>query len=289
MIALLLVFGVVVALLYPGLRPIKGLWIEALWDLLHLPTFFLVTCFLHNLWPDSWRGWGRLGITVTVAFLLALGTEWAQGFLGRSANWGDVAIDAAGIGLGLCWLRTCSDREERFPVWFLVLAAGVGWICLWPAWGTEWAEARLREQLPQLGDFSRWESRMLWRTQGNAQVEKTRDGLGVRIGEGRFSGVSFWSGGQDWSPYQRIVLEILNPGEAFELGVRIDDQDSQESKRWFSTSATIATGERQIEIPLPAGKEGTPTIDLGAVFRLALFTGLENEEREFVVKSAFLR
>lgn len=49
------------------------------------------------------------------------------------------------------------------------------------------------------------------------------------------------------------------------------------------------TGKSKNQVNLPELKAGVGRIDPSRVSRLALFTGTEEEEREFVVKSAFLR
>lgn len=267
----------------------EGRWMEALWNLLHLPAFFLLACFLHALWPRSWREPVRIGITIGAALFLGLATEGAQSSLGRSGNWGDVAFDAVGIALAVTWLLFGRRRRRFARIGFPALVLGVAIACLWPAWGGDWAEARQNRHLPEIGTFSEWETRMLWQAQGNARVEAVPGGLRLRIGKGRYGGVSYRPGTQDWSSFSRVVVEIENPGEPFELGIRIDDPSSRERGEWFSSSAVVGSGRQKIEVGLPAGAGDAPPIDLARVSRLALFTGREEQGREFVVKSAFLR
>lgn len=286
--ASILLVALVAALLIPGIKPMEGRWMEALWNLLHLPGFFLLSCLIHSLWPGSIRTPIRFVLTIGCGMGLGLATEWTQTFLGRSGNWGDVAFDALGIWLAVIWL-CCGRKSLRGRIGFSALVIVVVIACLWPAWGLDWAEAKMGNSLPHVGGFENWETRLLWRAQGNATSRGGEDGLRVRVGQGRFGGVSFQPGVQDWSSFRILVVEIENPEGLFELGIRIDDSNSRTTGIWFSDSKRIEPGENRVEVSLQKKEGEGRTIDFARVSRLALFTGEEEEGREFFVKSAFLR
>lgn len=233
------------ALLVPGIRPLEGRWHEAWWNLLHVPAFFGLCCALDALVPTTGNLLARRIFVLITALVLAVGTEWAQASLGRSGSWKDLIYDGLGIVLAVVWWRFGRGRGGLARIGVGLVAVGIGWACLWPAWGTDWAESQQRNHLPEIGNFSRWETRHLWQAQGSSRVEVDGRGLRVRIWDGRYGGVSFWPGEQDWSNYSVLVLEIENPGNRFELGIRIDDPTSAKRREWISSSTLIERGNQK--------------------------------------------
>jgi len=279
-----------VLLLWPGLRPPQGRWFNAFWNLLHVPAFFFLALALRSVfgfWP-----------AVVVGILVACGSEALQSFGGRSGSIGDVFFDCIGIGLAILWMV----RSKSPGLFFWLPAFIIGIACLSPAWKYEYAERAHRSRLPEISAFSTVSGRMLWQPQGNAKVSRD-GGLRVEIGRGKYGGVSFHPGEQDWSNYSEIVLKVTNPGSEFRLGIRIDDVDTGKvgGGKWHSSSVEVVPGENDLLIPLkPSTQQGMVSdltglsrskteIDLSRVARLVLFTGEEEKKRVFVINSAFLR
>lgn len=288
-LVIIILLGLLGALLFPGISPVNGRWPTAFWNLLHIPAFFVLARVLFAILPSSSPKAYQILIVAGVSIFLAAGTEWLQTFLGRSGSWKDFTLNLTGIGLAVFWFLVRKGEKTSQAAFAVVVGLTlVGG--LWPGWGAAWAESRQLRSLPEIGTFSRWETRQLWRAQGNAGIKVEQGFLIVRIGEGKYGGVSFWPGAQDWSSYSHLVLELENPGELFELGVRIDDTHSElPGGAWFSSSAQVTEGESVVEVKLPVEQDQEAAINFAAVRRLALFTGEESRGREFVVKSAFLR
>lgn len=282
-----------VLLLFPGVNFPPGRWNQAIWDLLHAPLFFGISCLFYRLLPEKGSRIRRVLIAAFLALVAGGLVEVIQNFTGRSPSLKDFIINAVGIAFAIMWLLhgKCSSKAGMFR--FFTAAAVALWFCLWPAWSMTMAEALHRRHLPEIGAFSHWAGHRLWRAQGNAVIEfpEREHRLKVIIGDGNFGGVSFRPGAQDWSSYGNVELMIFNPGTPFLLGIRIDDSSSQHNALWFSTAVEVEQGASRLQISLPKrrGNGEGKEIDLSIVERLALFTVDEIESREFFVDSAFLR
>lgn len=284
--------AVLVLLLVPGINLPPGRWLHAFWDLFHAPFFFGITCLFYRLLPEKGRRVRRVLVAAVLALVAGGLVEGLQGFTGRSASLKDFLINVVGISLAVTWLLWGARTGKTGMLRFGLIAAIALWFCLWPAWSMTMAEALHRRKLPDIGAFSDWSGRRLWRAQGNAVVEfpKGQHRMKVAIGEGDFGGLSFRPGAQDWSMFATVELSIFNPGAPFQLGIRIDDSNSQRDASWYSTAAEVVQGANRLLIPLPErskSSDGTG-IDFSKVARLALFTVGEIESREFFVDSAFL-
>lgn len=271
--------------------PPRGRWEDALWDLLHVPAFFGVTWSLAELGRRRVSGAPFLVFAIVGALVLSGGTELIQGRIGRMASWKDFLFNGVGVALGVAWILA-----RRRPGWIaksLVAVAGILALgaCLYPAWGAEWADGRMRDRLPDIGAFGTWESGMVWKTQGNASAESSSEGLLVEIGPGQFGGVSLWPGGQDWSPWSELELEIENPGEGLILGVRIDDGETRRRREsgWFSSELELEPGSRTVRLRLSEGNPPGRDFDFSSIHRLALFTAEQGQPARFRILSATLR
>ncbi|MDF1852659.1 MAG: hypothetical protein P1U85_17615 [Verrucomicrobiales bacterium] len=282
-------------LLLPGVHFPRGRWIDALWNLLHAPTFFAITWILFVLLLPVVGKRAGLAFSAILSIAIGAGVELIQGVIGRSCSGIDLAIDVVGVLLAVLWL--CQRGESNKPsLRFLGTCLVAGWLCLAPAWGMDLAEHLHRKHFPEIGGFDRFFSQFLWRSQGNADVSFVREdgSMVVNIEPGAYGGVSYWPNGEDWSASQFLGLGIENPGGTFLLGIRVDDAESKsgDATTWFSAEVEVMPGENIVRIPLgtasPRQGERKQGIDFTGVTRLVLFTTQESELRSFFVDSAFL-
>lgn len=295
---LLVLCGALTLLFFPRLAPPSGLWWATAWNALHFPGFVLITVGLERvlLLGKGKRSW-RIVAAVMLALVIAIGSEIAQGFLGRSASLGDVIFDTIGIAFATVLLVFGSRWKRRGRLLAAGAAVVVVLALLTPGWRGMLATAQYREAFPDLAMFSRAISLARWQVQGNAtlDLDTETEKLAVTVGKGIYSGVSCYPGEADWSAFSAGTLNLVieNPSEeGFQLGIRIDD-DSPMASRYqhrFNGQEQIAPGRNELRLPLSEIANGPidRKLDLSRIKRLALFTGREDGERVFVVVSAFL-
>ncbi len=283
-------------LFFPRIAPPDGRWWGAAWDGLHVPGFFLITWGIDRLLSLVVRRRGRrVALAVAAAVAIAAGSEWSHQYLGRSSEWEDLVRDGIGIGFAVIALLGWSRWGKRGRAVYVAAAVACLLLLFLPAWRTGHAVKRQASIFPDLGGFGSRASLVVWRPQGNTEVSLDREAktLTVRTGPGRHGGVHLRTVTRDWRDFEALHLELENPGEAFHLGLRIDDvlTDSVPGRTRYDGERLVPPGRVAISLPLgevASGPRGR-TLDLGRIHRLVLFTGDEAVERVFVINSAFLR
>jgi hypothetical protein len=175
-----------------------------------------------------------------VAFLLivtgAFAVEAVQPKFGRSGSLEDALIGLSGATLMFVtpWFVGAGLGRRRAVLWGgAVFVSCV--IVLFPALRELNAIRYRAEQFPMLGDFERDDVLSYWIPSGYLEPkpelvarsqEHAKTGnhsLKVSCVKGKWPGVFMTIGGQDWSGYRSMALDLYNPGEQFELGLRLDD------------------------------------------------------------------
>ena len=117
-----------------------------------------------------------------------------------------------------------------------------------------------------------------WSTPSTLRV-KTSGGPG-------YGGVSYYVGKQDWSGYETLAWEIWNPGKAFTLGIRIDDDgDVSTARSRYASSVEVKRGENAYAIPLEKVRTGAETrlVNLEAIRRILFYTDDNSPPQVFFV------
>ena len=169
--------------------------------------------------------------------ILIVAIEIIQPVFGRTAAFTDIATGLFGAAAFLLgrqiWLRS----RTRLPKIIYSLFISAIFILITIPALNEWHIVWWRTQhFPLLAQFEAPIEQRVWRAQGRTDGVKTKTRLStehVRYGEyalkvetvaGDYSGVNFRANGQDWSPYTNLNIALYNPGEAFSLSMRIDDE-----------------------------------------------------------------
>ncbi len=293
----LILFGLASSLFIPAPLRVNSAFVKALIDLVHLPLFAAITlCFFilaHNMFGLT-RARAFL-VTVVMAVAFAGGSELLQGLLGRDPSWGDFAnnlsamvIALTGIRMGIAW-----ESGERWKRWGMAfggaLALGVTLAMISPVRAAT-AVRRQGLRFPVLGEFEEdWEL-LLWRAQGELKGRQTTvarssehaasgtHSLELRMAAAPWAGVHLLSSNSDWSRFSALRLEVFNPGEAFELGIRLDTDDGGR----FSGILALGRGTNACVLPLnqlQSSTSATAKDSLHRVARLVLHGGAASVAR----------
>lgn len=271
----------------------SNLILQAALDGLHVPAFALITASTHRLLQSKATLATPLRPLVCAALLASAATlvvEAVQIPVGRSASWADVGLGLAGVGIatGASWPL---QSTVRLPALAFLAITGICCQAL-PLLQLFTARQSLERQLPALGHDpqSGWSER--WQPQHGAAISRESSRILVRTGPGPYGGLSFWAGGQDWSRYETLELQLSNHGAAFVLGVRIDDTDSGTAHdNRFNGELHLPPGSSHHVIPLAkvAAAPKRRPLNLRSIHRLALFSSAVESRQSFSLQSAILR
>lgn len=247
--------GVLLALLWTPLPPAwhGSALFAVLEDLVHGPLFAAAACFV--LWLGAARSWRGYVVAWVTAALLALGTEYIQGFLAREPSWLDVRTDVLGATLGLAgwalWLDGPSAMSNRQRTAVAVLAVVVGLLMIAPAFGptADWIDRERRFPVLFGGEFRSAIAMTESMTEDRDVRFAVQDGaLAVDLLEGPLPGVVISKFAPDWRGYRSLVVEVENPEAVpLPLEVHVRDRDSTDghSDR-FTAQVRLAPGQRSM-------------------------------------------
>jgi uncharacterized protein YfiM (DUF2279 family) len=196
----------------------------------HGPLFAALICLL--LWV-----FGHLAAWL-VSALLAMVSEYAQGFGSRDPSWNDVYTDLLGATAGLAlWVLFSSKHKPlsspvRTGLWMLIAACALS-VSLPVLKSVEQWLDRSR-QYPVL--FTARFSGALSMTESMTEdedvlISQSPDGLSVQLQSGPIPGVVIRGFVPDWRGYKKLVIDIENPdSQPLELEVHLRDRGSTTDK-----------------------------------------------------------
>jgi hypothetical protein len=262
-------------LMIPLSRPGEGaVFSENVRNLLHVPLFATVTFLLRFVQLSSPRDLRSLFVCALAAAFLGVLSEITQGMTGRTPAVGDLGADLSGILLACAVLARGSGRRLA-----LLLAGGFFLaFAVRPLAAAVNATHAKREAFPKLLDTGR--SSGLWQSQGATRLEVGEGtGLEVRMAGGSYEGLRYIvPTGVDTVGYSGLRIETANPGEAFELGVRIDGVGRQRQYE----SVVVPQGRSVLHT------EWDTSHGDGVIVKVVLFTGEEQPARRFQLLAASL-
>lgn len=250
---------------------------ENLQNLVHVPLFAVVTFLLRILLRRK-----ALIMSGIAAALLAALSEVAQSLTGRTPAAGDLVADLCGILLAFVFLVK-GPGARVVIVRLVLLLTGVSMLVLAArplAEGLQSAKAK-RAAFPELIDLGFQDG--LWQAQGETRLRvldfEGDRGLEIRMPGGSYEGLRYAvPNGVDTSGYSGLSIEASNPGEAFELGVRMDDDRG----RRRNGSVMVPQGRSDLRVKWAFGRGE------GELVRVVLFTGEDQPARKFYLLNARL-
>lgn len=262
-------------LLVPFPPPSEGaIFSENVRNLLHIPLFAILTFLLRFVQLTSPRYGRSLLVCSLAAVLVAILSEIAQGMTGRTLSVGDFGADLSGI------LLACAVIVRGFRL-RLALLLGGGFFLVFavePLVAEVNANRAKREAFPELLDTSYHGG--LWNSQGATLLEAVEGkGLEVRMPAGNYEGLRYAvPKGVDTIGYSGMLIDTENPGEAFELGVRMDTDGGE--RRYGS--CMVPKGGAVLRVDWTS-----KPVD-GELARVVLFTGEGQPRRKFRLLEARL-
>lgn len=272
----------------------------ALWNLAHLPLFFLLTLIfdqaIRNRPVRRLSLWLQLLLPPLVIF--AFGTEWLQSLTDRQPSWGDAFVNCAGIALGTLWLGVQryagGGWQTLMNIAFALLGLG---LLLRPAL-LLYADYHSAQQFPLLSSFESFADAKNW-SLGERSKAHSRDGayaLQVQLPPLRFAGSTLRHFPANWAGFHKLKLSVFNPGPApLPLSLRIHDKQHELTRLGyhdrFNYNFSAVPGWTDIVLPLSRIHNGPRerTLDLTAVSALRVFyQGTPSEGQTFFLDAVSL-
>jgi hypothetical protein len=270
---------------------------ERLLDAAHTPAFATLAWYLLRHLPAAWTQTRRLSVTLAIAVVLSIGIELLQGWSGRQASATDALYSVAGAFLavlGHClWPRGFGSRFA-----FILYSA---WICAgvvlpaWRIWGALcWREAAfpLIADFEERSEFRLWLATIPWDNPYASTVSPSVRGVSHGAQSARvaieaapgYPATRLYLADQDWSAYQTLAFDVFNPGEPFELSVRIDDSyPAPRHNDRYNGVFPMARGWNHVRVPLAEIQRAARDrpLNLTAIRRLIFFLDQPKTPRVF--------
>ena len=220
-------------------------------DALHGPLFAVVICL--SLWVSRARSWRSYAVAWLIAALLALASEYLQGFGSRDPSWADVLTDLLGATSGLAFWLLFLHKPKLLPgaaragLWALMVCCV--FLILLPVLKSveEWLDRSRR--YPEL--FTTQFSGARSMTESMTEDDDVRIGFGpaglsVLLRSGPLPGVVIRSFVPDWRGYKKLAVDVENPStQPLQLEVHLRDRGSTTDKTdRFNAVHTLVPGQR---------------------------------------------
>ncbi len=272
----------------------------ALWNLAHLPLFFLLTVLFDysflKRYPRRWTVWLQFLLPPLVIF--AVGTEALQALTDRQPSWRDVVNNCIGVVLACLWLASSRYLTRPWATSARVLVLLAGMLLLSQPLKLLWADQHSKQSFPQLGRMESAIEPTNWSV-GARRSGEARDGqyaLQVQLPVQRFAGTTLRHFPSDWQRYQQLHLSVFNPGNSpLNLSLRIHDRQHERGDQpyhdRFNYNFVASPGWTDISLPLnrighaPRDRQ----LNLSEVAALRVFyPGTPPEPIEFLIDSVYL-
>ena len=267
-----------------------GLWLETLFEWLHVPVFGVIALACLMLLPKSWPGWQRFGLAFSVTLALGVLTEALQIPMQRDASWEDIVADGTGAA-GFLLAAFSLGQKRPLAVLSSVVALGLLTASAWPVIEVTRAIIHRNSQFPILfgGDIA---SETAFVSARNVRMETRWDAaLGqmytrLELASGHGSRVEIRNLVADWSRYSVLELELALEGKYdLPITVRVHDKlhrrgDQPHNDR-FNRRLRLPPGHNVLRIALddirtaPSGR----IMDMTDIDALVIFSGKQEKSR----------
>ena len=260
---------------------------RALWNFGHIPAFALFSVIALTIARErAGLATGRaIALSAGALLLLAIATEWEQSRVGRGFSMLDVGSDMTGSLLGLAlWLL---HRRAPWPAIVVTTVPAMALVAGSAAepWGIAADEIAARRAFPVLADFSSARQLTRFANPDGLRLEQ-RDGqhlARVPLGGSDYSGFSLLHFPRDWSGYEQLHIEVVNPqSEPLHLTCRIHDSRHNDlyADR-YNRGYVLQPGNNVLRVNLAeaAAAPDTRTMDLSRIQGVICFSRQSEGQR----------
>lgn len=231
--------------------PLPDEWKRCRWlyipsDLVHVPLLGLLAWGLAARGPLRGRPWAAAGLTV----LVGLAIELVQSVTGREMSLIDLALDASGAGLAVCWARRRAWRPAALAAATALCLALPLWH-LWPEWRLIAAERLAARRFPLLADFEAGVELGNWRSNHDGRlrrVPRADGGHALRITgapPSYYPGANLNGFPRDWTGHRRLAWDArVVDADSLRFIVRLDDFAARRDDAWLAARFTAGRAWR---------------------------------------------
>lgn len=289
---------VVLMLIVQFARPsMGGLWLQTLYESLHVPVFGVIAVCVLLITPAHWGGRNRLIATMAAVIGLSVLSEAAQIPTNRDASSADLIADLLGaagfVCIAIVFARSFSVRKVRRPYLVLLGVALIAWPLL-PLAKVSAAYVERHQIMPSLVRFDARFASTFFRMQ-NAELTEQRDdspgsvAANILLKDGPWPGIVFNDLWPNWEPYAALIIDIENPdADALRINVRVHDRDHRDDPRYndrFNRRVELAPGRQPLRIML-TDIQGAPAhrqMNMAEIDGLVIFATRQESGRRFVL------
>lgn len=221
-------------------------WLSIPSDLVHVPLLGLLAWALQARGPLR----GRPVVAAVATVFVGLAIELVQSVTGRSMSLVDLALDASGAGLAVCWTRRRAWPATALAA-VLALCLVVPLWHLWPAWNLIAAERLATRRFPLLADFESPVERVNWHSNHHGRlrrVPRAEGGHALDITGAPpevYPGASLNGFPRDWTGHGRLEWDarVVN-ADSVRFIVRLDDFAARRDGAWLAARFTAGRAWR---------------------------------------------
>jgi VanZ family protein len=221
-------------------------WLSIPSDLVHVPLLGLLAWGLQARGPLR----GRPVAAAVATVLVGLAIELVQSVTGRAMSLIDLALDASGAGLAVCWAR-----RRAWPAAALAAALALSLVAplrhLWPEWGIIAAERLATRRFPLLADFETGVEMGNWSANQNGRlrrVSRAEGGHALSITGAPpeiYPGANFNGFPRDWTGHRRLEWDArVVSADSARFIVRLDDFAARRDGAWLGARFTAGRAWR---------------------------------------------
>lgn len=299
---ILAVLAVVVIVLLAPL-PHASREMHALYDLGHAPLFGLASALVY-WWLRAYLPKNNLlaaMIVWTGSAIVGLGSEYAQGFIGRHTSWSDAISNMLGSAAFLIWAMSDPAKSVILKYAGVLIGIALLFVC-WRRPALDMADAlRQHQEMPLLASFERpqefsrwtWSPRLCRVRSAREWASQGKRSMGLQFQPAKYSSITMYWPVPDWSAYEALTFDILLKGaEPLPLTVKIEDvKHNGDVKDRYNGTFELQPGIHSYRIRLwdiATAPEGR-TLNLRRIKRVQFFTHDLQEPRELLIDNIRLR
>jgi len=238
----------------------------------------------------------RVAIITVLLTLLGMTGEYLQKFAGRSPSWGDIIANSIGLAAALAWItsRLVTGLHRR---WLALAAVGLLVIVSIRPLTEAWDCIQQIRSFPLLASFERSRELGSWATyKSNIErsTEWASDGeysLKAHLPAGRYPGFAMVWFNHDWSDYDALQLDLMNPNaEPLPVVIKLFDEHHTKSgfdhHDRFHKDVLLPPGESMAVRIALADVESAPekrTMKMKRIWAIEIFSPDVREKRELFV------